>query len=355
VRFRIKFAQQIVGLFVVIAVAAAVVVLVLMGANQRWFARNYSYWSRFESARGLSVGMAITFKGFEIGKVTDVELTEDNHVDVSFYVQDTYLDKVTEDSVLQLTSSPIGIGGGLVFHQGARKTEPKSEGSLIPSWESEAGRSLREAGRVAINREEDAVARLLADVEGVLATLDSTLSAVDGAITGTAAGPVTDILVGVDELVASATATSKDLGSSVTGAVGGLERSVSATLAEIDQIARNLEQTSAALADPTGLVPRLLDPKGSVATLLDDDNRLYDSVESILASLTAAVSELNQIVAFLNETTPQISGLLEEGRQTLDTGQDVLEGIRNNPLIRRGVPQTREQPTPFQSIRDERF
>lgn len=354
-RFRIRFAQQLVGLFVLLAVAAAVLVVVLMGANQRWFASNYSYRSRFDTARGLSVDMAITFKGFEIGKVTDIELTDDNFVDVTFDVQDTYLDKVTQDSVLQLTSSPIGLGGGLVFHQGARKTAPLPENSFIPSWDSPEGKRLREAGRVSVNREEDAVARLLENVNVVLATLDSTLTTVDGALAGTEPGPVTDILLGIDDLVTSLEASTAELGRSVSRSVIGLQTSVSSTLAEIDGVVANLEQTSAALADPSGLVPTLLDPKGSVATLLDDDNRLYESIEATLESLRKSVSELTSIVAFLNKTTPQISTLLEEGRQTLDTGQDVLEGVKNNPLIRRGVPPAAEQPTTFQSIRDEEF
>jgi phospholipid/cholesterol/gamma-HCH transport system substrate-binding protein len=345
----------LVGLFVVLAVTAAVLVVVLMGANQRWFASNYSYRSRFDTARGLAVDMAITFKGFEIGKVTDIELTEDNFVDVIFYVQDTYLDKVTDDSILQLTSSPIGLGGGLVFHQGARETPPLPEDSFIPSWGSPEGRRLREAGRVAVNREEDAVARLLENVNVVLATLDSTLTSVDGALAGTAQGPMTDILLGINDLVTSLEASTEDLGRSVSTSVAGLGRSISSTLAEIDAVVANLEQTSAALADPTGIVPTLLDPKGSVATILDDDNRLFESIEATLASLQTSVSELASIVEFLNETTPQISGLLEEGRRTLDTGQDVLEGVKNNPLIRRGVPPAAEQPTTFQSIRDEEF
>ncbi len=47
--------------------------------------------------------------------------------------------------------------------------------------------------------------------------------------------------------------------------------------------------------------------------------------------------------------------LLEEGRQTITTGQAVLQGIRNNPLIRGGIPEAREQPTTFRSVRDEEF
>ena len=56
-----------------------------------------------------------------------------------------------------------------------------------------------------------------------------------------------------------------------------------------------------------------------------------------------------------NSAQPQIVGLLEQGRTTLDQGQDVLEALKNNPLLRGGVPDRREQQTTFQSYRDEEF
>ena len=37
------------------------------------------------------------------------------------------------------------------------------------------------------------------------------------------------------------------------------------------------------------------------------------------------------------------------------TGQDVLEAIKNNPLLAGGVSKEREQPTTYQSYRDEDF
>ena len=58
---------------------------------------------------------------------------------------------------------------------------------------------------------------------------------------------------------------------------------------------------------------------------------------------------------FINSSQPQIAALLEKGRTTLDQGKDVLEAAKNNPLLRGGVPERREQPTTFQSYRDEEF
>ncbi len=58
-KFRIRFAHQIVGIFVLLAILGIAAILILLGINQRWFAKDYYFWSTFRSAGGLSVGMPI--------------------------------------------------------------------------------------------------------------------------------------------------------------------------------------------------------------------------------------------------------------------------------------------------------
>ena len=58
-KFRIRFADQIAGFFILVAILALAATLIFIGINQRWFARNYSFRSRFESGGGLTAGMPI--------------------------------------------------------------------------------------------------------------------------------------------------------------------------------------------------------------------------------------------------------------------------------------------------------
>src|SRR5271169_5313091 len=127
-KFKIRFADQIVGIFVLAAIVAVALVLVLIAINQRWFARNYYFTSEFSSGSGLFVGMPVSLKGFDIGKISSMRLNEQSEVDVRFYIQDTYYDRVTPDSVLELTSSPIGLGTTLKFHSGKNRLPPVAEG-----------------------------------------------------------------------------------------------------------------------------------------------------------------------------------------------------------------------------------
>lgn len=343
-KFRIRFADQIVGIFILIAIAALVGILILMGINQRWFAQNYYFESRFESGRGIDVGTAITLKGFEIGKVDKISLTEENNVDIVFYIYDTYYEKVKPNSVLELASSTFGLGGGMRFHPGKNEREPLPENSFIPSLDFEEGKVLVRNGLVEMPKSDDAISGIVSKIGPMLDQVDATLVSVqtllgsaNSAIAGENEGPLGDILVDVSTLVQR------------------LNNRLAALFDNVDRITDNIEATTEAMRDPTGIVKTVLDPKGSLAKFLDDDNVLFEQVEDVLERVNDTIDQVHKFTAFINTATPQISGLLEKSREALDQGKDVLEGLRNNPLLRGGISEQKEQASTFQSYRDEDF
>ena len=213
-RFRIKFADQIVGLFILLAFLGLAVVLILLGANQRWFEKNYEFYSRFRSGNGLNVGMSITLKGFEIGKVDKITLDPKSRiVTMEFHIFDRYYeDVVLEHSVLELATSPIGIGGGLIFHPGRQTSPPKpplAEGSLIPSLDFKEGQELVRQGLVERSTKDDSIGSLLSNVGPILEKVDTILVSVgemalsiDRAIKGEQDNQLGSLLYSTDALIA---------------------------------------------------------------------------------------------------------------------------------------------------------
>jgi phospholipid/cholesterol/gamma-HCH transport system substrate-binding protein len=346
-QFRIRFANQIVGAFILLALAATVALFIALGVNQRWFARNYAYRSTFATANGISSGMPISYRGFQIGKVTDIRLRDRTEVAVEFYIEDRYQSLVTEHSVLEVAANPLGLGGGMLFHPGLRRTDPLEEGALVPSLSSPEGRRLVEAGLVSMPEQQDQIAALLSsaapairNLDSLLVSLTDTSETVGAALRGEGSGPVAEIV----EQANAALAQTNTL----------LAQAQQLTV-EAQTISENVAQASASFADPTGLVPKLLEGEGSVSTLLNDDNALYDRIEGLLQRLDTTVGELEEAVRFVNESSPQIRTLLSETQDALDSGQKVLEGVRNNPLIRRGIPSDPAPPAAIRSYRDPLF
>ena len=361
-KFRIKYADQVVGVFVILAFVALSAILIAIGSNQRWFARDYPFFSRFPSGSGLSVGTPLILKGFPVGRIDSISLNDKNEAEVAFVVYDTFIDKVRMDSLLEYVVSPIGLGSQLLFHPG-KSAAPAPERSFIPSFDTPEGKRLVEEGLVDRPPKDDTITRLLSNVnpliENVNATvvqLERTISLVNGALAGKGDGPVAVALndaaatvTGVKTLVSELNAVAGTTGPRVDRIAAEVERSVPELMARLESaaasvvaIADNLEKTSESLADPTGLVPKLLDPKGSLKTLLDDNGVLFGRVDNSLAQVEATLGNLNDATAGFADQMPRIIAVIEDVRSALEKAEDVMEGLKNNPLLRGGISERTE-------------
>jgi phospholipid/cholesterol/gamma-HCH transport system substrate-binding protein len=377
-KLRIKYIDRIVGLFILISILTLTALLVFIGMSQRWFKKNYYFTSTFESGGGLEVGMPVKLKGFVIGKLSKIELDPvKKQVKVEFYIyEEYYKDTVIENSVLQLAVSPIGVGSSLVFYPGKYEGPPRpplNEGSYIPSNQTKEGQEIlmRDVGVVGTGESLGdliaSVAPILKQLEPTMLNINQTLVGINDAIMGTKKSKLGKLLFDVDDLVTNVDGilAGKDKGpvgnmiANMSSISDTLDQQVAQELKRIDNILKSVEAISAQVdtmtADPRGLIVELIDPKGSLKTLLDDNNVLFDDIETMLESVKEIIKELEKVAKFITGVTPQISGLLEEGKKTLDQGQDVLEALKNNPLLAGGVSGKREQPTTYQSYRDESF
>ena len=374
-KFKIRFAEQIVGFFLLLALVGAAASLIFIGINQRWFARNYSFTSKFSSGAGLSVGMPISLRGFEIGRISRITLNDQNEVDVRFYVEDTYYDRVKPDSILELTSSAIGLGTSMKFHPGLNSLPPLTEGSYIPSYDTPEGRQLVLDGKVEIPKDADVIGSVIGKLNPVLDDARSAINEIrrvalslNTAFTGKGGplgtmvngfaatpakvnGAVDDINARIGLLADKLSAISdnlNDISVKTRGVIGDLSTN-------LDVISQNLKTMTGELSHTQGLATRLLDPKGSIDTFLNDSNKLYTQVDTAMTSVNGIITQIRSFVDFINGTRPQVSSILEKGSDTLSSARDVLEAAKNNPLLKGGVPQSAEQGAPISSYRDENF
>lgn len=356
-KFRVRYVERVVGLFVLVAALALCGAIVLIGANQRWFARNYRFETRFQSATGVAPGTAIFMKGFQIGKIERITLNKDNEVDASFVVYDTYYSKARENSVLELVTSPIGLGTQLLFHPGKSETL-LSEGSFVPIASSAEGQDLIEQELVEIPPKDDTITRLLAGVNPLIesvgktvVTINRTLTEVNRALAGQSTGPAGRIVSGAADAVAGVDA----LVGNIQGQAEELVAKADKLVTTLTQVADNVQAMTSEMRDPTGLVPRLLDPKGSIKTILDDNNALFNKLASSLAETEQTLKNVQNITRELRAQMPSIGVTLDAGRTAIQQAQDVLEGLRNNPLLKGGVPARQEQQPLYQSLREGQF
>jgi phospholipid/cholesterol/gamma-HCH transport system substrate-binding protein len=356
-RFRIKHADKVVGFFVLLAVLFLAGGIIFLGANQRWFSKDIRFTTRFASAAGASPGTAIMMRGFQVGKVTKVKLNAQNAVDADFVIYDSYYPKVKANSVLELVTSPIGLGTQLLFHPG-KDEALLPPGSYVPLADSDEGRDLIDQGLVDIPVKDDTITRLIAGVNPLIEnanktviTINRTLTEINRALAGQSSGPLGSIVTSASAAAAHADGLLAD----VSAEAKGLVAKANDLIDSVNAITKNLEATTSAIRDPTGLVPKLLDAKGSIKTLLDDNNALFDSINTSLGELQKTLKNVQDISSSVNGQMPTIAVTIDEGRTAIKQAQDVLTGLKNNPLLRGGIPARAEQVPLSQSLREGSF
>ncbi|MDR2073628.1 MAG: MlaD family protein [Spirochaetaceae bacterium] len=283
-KFKMRFVDQIVGIFIIIAILALIFVVLMLGKTQRWFSRTYSYKTFAASASGLNQNMPVTLKGIPIGNVKSFRLTPENQVEVIFSIHDEYRDRAKLGSLIEILVSPIGLGSQFIFYPGLGETI-MDEGALVPMHNSAEGREYLTQGLAYIPPHEDSIAVLVGNAQAVLNNLQQTTAMINAAFAG-------------DDLTA--------LGQSIN----------------------NIKEITEDLSSPRG-----------ISKLLSGEGAAISSLESSFVSLAQTLDHIEQTTRYIPREMPQILNLLSKARTALQNAEDVLISLKNNPILRGGIPE----------------
>jgi len=325
-KFKMRFADQIVGIFIILSLIILAFVIVVLGKSQRWFVKDPTFTTVFPSAGGLSRNMAVQYKGFAIGSVRTFHLTDNDDVEVIFSIQKEYKNKVKKGSIVELQVSPIGLGNQFQFYAG--RGDVLEEGAFIPAFGSAQARELMRQGLTEEFQRDDSISVLMSRVNSILGQLDEALGE------GTAATEIGNMIGSINRTLAG----------------------VEAIPASLDNTINDIRlQLRPILANLNALTGEFNDPDGLIYTVLDTDKDFYINLVKILVSVTSMLDSLDRTVAFIPSQLPQVAGLLMDLRVTMKTAEDVLISLTNNPLLRNGIPNRVESQNSDISPRGIRF
>ncbi len=291
-KFKIRYADQIVGIFSLAAIVGLIVLVFAIGGQQNWFTKKYHYYTIFDSGANLKAGMDLTYKGFSIGKIKKIQL-EGNQVRVDYFILEDYSEYVKDGSLVQLSVSPIGLGTSFNFLPGAGEENIES-GSEIYRLDSRQGMKILEEKKNRITPSDDRITALMDQVQFFLASITRLTGELNNAFVGRGESPLTQ------------------------------------TVGNIETITKNLGELTGNLKDPEGMVPRLLGKEMSASL-----TEVFSNLTSITNELVTISENADTLVA---DAVPQVDTALTQVNTLLVQVQDVLIGVKNNPLIRNGVP-----------------
>jgi phospholipid/cholesterol/gamma-HCH transport system substrate-binding protein len=297
-KFSIRFADQIVGAFIISALAMMVFVVFMLGRNQRWFVHDFQYKTYFSSASGISQNMPIQYKGFTIGHVRRISyILKDDNVEVIFYIFAEYNDMVKEGSLVELRASPISFLGGssFVFYPG-KGEELLHEGVVIPEINSREAKELSSSIKAERVESGDSINSILTHVNSLVASINSSLGERD------------------------------DEGKTI-----------------LNQMVFELQETVTGINKVVNSLSRQVEPiLGNVETILEPDGAVFSKITEILGSLSGTMNSVDKTIAVIPENLPQIKMTLSDLHSALVEAEKVIVSLTNNPLLKGGIPEVRE-------------
>src|SRR6266571_2709805 len=119
--------HQIVGWFVLVPILVLVGVLVLVAQSENLFEEKYHVTTLFSESFGLKPGKPVMLLGIQIGKVTKVEVTEQNDAQVTMEILKKYQDKIRQNSVAKTGKSGGFVGEPQIEITVGNKSKPVVE------------------------------------------------------------------------------------------------------------------------------------------------------------------------------------------------------------------------------------
>lgn len=296
--------QYKVGLFIVSTVALIIATAVLVAYKKDLFADLATYRLLSESGEGLSQGMPVLFSGFEIGKVSALELSEKGQVLITISVAQKHARWVRETSAFTLEKPLVGSPRIVVKTDDTASPELPAD-KIVPI------KTIDDINEV-IKKAQPLVERIQSVADNVdrMTNADSELNKI---IADTR--KITKMLSEKKSLLEMATGDKKGQETLMKT----LEQ-VAAITATVDSTVKRIDGMAAKADDA------VFGDKGSLPTV----NHILLDIEGKFKRLDALIDNAVTMSADLQGTTQDIGLLRKEVDETVSSLRQLLQDVRNN-------------------------
>jgi len=310
------------GIFVALAVIAAVLILEIVGGTER-FQRGYHLNALFASIQDLKEGDRVKMAGVEIGRVEKITLDETNNkVLVSMKIRNNVEVKTDSTATIKFT--------GLLGQ------------NFVALTFGSPGAPLAAPGTILSTVEQPDLSAMMAKIDNVATGVENLTKSFTGDKIDNLLGPFTDFLKAnrapLTATIANMQAVSGQIASG-KGTVGkliydeSLYNSASAAVTNLQDAASQIKMT---VADARKVVDQINAGQGTVGKLLHDD-KLYNETTISMTNLKEILQKINQgqgtVGKLLNDQE-----LYRNAKLTLQKVDKATEGLEDQgPLSVMGI------------------
>ena len=278
--------------------AIAITILILGYSYLRGndvFSGSNKFYAIYQSVDGLAVSKPVLVNGFQIGRVSKMELRDNGHTVVELKIDDQY--KVPTNTLAKLVSTDLLGGKAIVFELGTSQELAQDKdtlradvaGSLAESLQpiqtkaenlmTKLDSSLASINRIMNPNFERNIDRSFESIANSLQTLEGTTKKIDNLV-GSQTGHINGILTNAEAVSLNLKNTTNGL----TGVTANFQR-FSGDLAN-SNIKQTLDNANKAVADLQQVMGKINSNNGTLGLLLRDDS-LYRNLQYASKNLDA--------------------------------------------------------------------
>jgi phospholipid/cholesterol/gamma-HCH transport system substrate-binding protein len=257
------------------------------------FSSSNKFYAIYGSVEGLTISKPVLVNGFQIGRVSKMELQGDGRTIVEFKVDKKY--DVPDNTLAKLESTDLLGGKAIVFQLGNSVKYASDQDTLRADIQGSLAESLQPIQRkaeVLITKVDSALGAInkimnpkfqanvdksFTSIANSLQTLEGTTKKID-AIVGSQSAHINGIMANAD----AASANLKNSSAHLTGISTNFER-FSTDLAN-SNVKGTLDNANKAMADLQATINKMNSGQGSLGLLMNDD-KMYNNLNSASSNL----------------------------------------------------------------------
>ena len=298
--FTFKNSQKAVAAFFLFGVLLLLAIMILIGKGSDVFTFKDTYFTYLEEGYSMTAGMAIKFKGFNVGKIKKLTLTPDERIRADVWILSDYRKLVRVDSVLKVQSSLLGGATLVLLPSLDPKSAPQPFDKPMLSSDDEKGQEI--------------MAKL---AEQNPNKSDLTASA----------KKVLDQVVDLMPVINSTLLNLRDSTGSIKTILGGLKGTD--TSAVSDKLLITLENIKLITKNVKDLTDAVNSKDNTVGAILYDNKALYRKIDSMLDSVDKSLKNVSALSDKFKDTPDDIKTLTSLLKDNLIELKKVLTGAKN--------------------------
>ncbi len=296
--------QKKVGLFILAAVAAILVIIIFIGMRQDIFTRKTSVYLMADSGYDINEGQAVKLSGFKIGRVKSISLEENAKVRVELSINNQYMKWVKIDSRARLMREGL-IGDSIIEITPGSENAKEAVGEVMLPFRREKGIS-EIAGEL-----KDEITPALKDLKQIIAYINDP----DGDIKQT--------MRNINTLSKDVNITRQKLDALLVNT----DKNLSTSFRNVDSVLDTTKQTISG----TGAIIKRIDK--DLPDLLDKTGKSLENVQKTTEVLRKAAEQ----------AAPQVPSLVEKSNDVADDAKEVMGSIKKVWPLRLFIKQPEEK------------